>query len=106
MIAVGPSATLLCKAWCDRVYTAVSDCHHDQVSTAAALTGTADCESAGLSAVLPEDIRRGVSSPDSGTAVLVLRNHFTASTSQPDVRDASALRSPPALRPLLTALRI
>jgi hypothetical protein len=106
MIAVGPSATLLCKAWCDRVDAAMSDCHHDQVSTAASLTGSDDCESAGLSAVLREDIRRGVSPPDDGSAVPLLRDHFTASTSQPNVRDASALRSPPAQRPPLTALRI
>jgi hypothetical protein len=106
MIAVGPSAALLCKAWCNRAGVAVSDCQHGQANTTPALTGVEDCEAAALTAIVREEIRRGVSWSDSRAAVAVLPNHYTNSSRQVHTWDPPALRSPAGLRPLLTALRI
>ena len=107
MLAVGQSATLLCKAWCNPTAVAVTDCHHNQTNTTPALAGIEDCDTAALIAVVREETRRGGRFPDSRTSVVSVHPiHHTPFTTQVYASDPPALRSPPGLRPLLIALRI
>lgn len=81
-LAVGPNASLVCRAWCDLTAVAESACHHDAPGTAPIMAGDDGCEDEVLSAAfLREDVRRDGSSPNGDHGVPVHRSHLTRSVS-------------------------
>ena len=108
ILLAGPSAGVLCKAWCNPAEAAATGCHHQHPSPSATLTGTDDCGKVALSSAVlaKEDVRRTLSSPDTRHAVLVPRYQYSVSTSEAHPGDEPGCASPLAQRPLVTALRI
>jgi hypothetical protein len=68
-VLAGPSAPLLCRAWCDHVLPAAvaSQCHHDPSAEAVITAGLHSCPGVTTStaALVREDSRRVESAPDS-----------------------------------------
>jgi hypothetical protein len=107
-LAAGPSASLLCRAWCDSQATAAGGCHHEAHATSPSVAGDDNCDDTMVSgdAFLREDAPRGVSTPDADQAVLVVRFQLPRSPSavrpgQKPWREWSLEQ-----RPLSTTLRI
>ncbi|HEX2344687.1 MAG TPA: hypothetical protein VHI98_29730 [Vicinamibacterales bacterium] len=107
-LMAGPSASILCKAWCDPADAAAQGCHHRDASTSPALTGTDDCDNPVFTraVLVKEDVRRSVSSPDTRQALIVPRYQYFASASGTHIWDEPGRGSPLAQPPLVTALRI
>ena len=106
ILLAGPSAGVLCKAWCNPAEAGATGCHYHP-SPSATLTGTDDCGKVVLSsAVLAKEDVRALSSPDARHAVLVPRYQYSVSTSAAHPGDEPGCASPLAQRPLVTALRL
>lgn len=107
-LVAGPTATTLCKAWCDPAEAAAQGCHHNDASTSATLSGTGDCANPLFTAavLVREDVRRSIVSPDTHQGLIVTRYRYSDSTSGTHVRDEPGRGSPLPQRPLVTALRI
>jgi hypothetical protein len=77
-VLAGPSAPLLCRAWCDHVLpaAAASECHHDASAEAVITAGLHSCPGVATSTVafVREDSRRAESAPDSVQGLLA-RHH-------------------------------
>jgi hypothetical protein len=106
LFAAGPSASLLCKAWCDPDVAARDGCHHSGADSSASLTSDDSCESVrGMAVLLKEDVRPG-SSLDPGFAVEMAKLRFGLFS----ITDRSAWHRVPGpsdrQRPLITPLRI
>lgn len=83
LLAIGPTASLLCKAWCEPHAAAESGCHHAQGGEDASIGSADSCEgSLGQAGLLKEDLRRAPAA-DAGPAVLVTRLELTASATSP-----------------------
>lgn len=107
-LAVGQNVTLLCKTWCSAHAAAASGRHHEDSSTGLSVASDDSCDKvvAGATAILREDVWRGVSSPDANRAIPVPRYQLARLTidaclGQEPWRESSLER-----RPLSTALRI
>jgi hypothetical protein len=72
IVALGPSATLLCKGWCDPEVAAATDCHDDRMPATPTMAGNDDCGGAALApaAWAREGIGRGVAASDFAAAVV------------------------------------
>jgi hypothetical protein len=108
ILVAGPSATVLCKAWCDPAAAAAAGCHHGDGSPSATLTGTNDCTKAvpNSAVVFKQDARRGAPSSDPHQAVMVPRHHRAISSSDAHPGDDPGCTWSLAPQPLVTALRI
>lgn len=107
-LAVGQNLALLCRTWCDAHAAAASECHQKNSSARPGVTGDENCDNVVVAAiaVLREDVRRGVSSPDANHAIPVPRYQLAQLTI-----DARPGREPwrewsLESLPLSTALRI
>ena len=94
--------------WCHPKTVAASECHGENSSTTPSVAGGESCNDVelGAAAVLREDLRRGVSSPDANQAITVPRYLLAQLTidarpGQEPWRECSLGK-----RPLATALRI
>ena len=107
-VVVGPSVSLLCRTWCHQETAAASGCHHENPSTTPSVAGDESCNNVvlGAAAVLREDVRRGVSSPEANQAIPVPRYQFAPSTIDACLGFGSGRDWPLKNRPLVTALRI
>ena len=105
-LGAGQSVASICRAWCDRGQAAMADCHHEDMGTAASLTGD-DCSAAGRAiAMLRDGDRRGPFAPDSRDAADVPRFRWAAPTPDTPAGLAPSQRARLAPRPLVLALRI
>jgi hypothetical protein len=107
-LVADPTAAMLCKVWCDPAEAAAQGCHHADVSTSAALTGTDDCDSPLPSGAVfvSEAVPRSDSPPDTHQALAVAQYLRSATTAEVHVWDKPGHPSPVAQRPLVTPLRI
>jgi hypothetical protein len=110
ILAVGPSAALLCGARCHPQAAAASACHDEKPAASSAMAARPcdDCNRASLSAVqfLREDVQRSVSALDADHAILVPRYQLARSTSAADSGQEPGRTWWLEKRPLPTALRI
>ena len=107
LIAAGPSASLVCKAWCNPAAAAQNGCRHGGRGDSARMATNESCQDAvqGLAIVLKEDVRRTLLR-DLGLDVALARFQFAAlATSHRSVRHRGPARSDPQ-RPLNTPLRV
>ena len=107
-VVAGPGASLLCTTRCHPQAAAASRCHHENSSTTPSVAGDESCNNVVVdaTAVLREDVRRGVSSPDANPAIPVPRYQLAQLTidgrpGQEPWREWSLEK-----RPLSTTLRI
>jgi hypothetical protein len=72
ILAAGPSASLLCRAWCDSRAAASTGCH-DQAPATTPIVADNSCDDMVLNAdaFLREDAPCGVSTPEADQTVLV-----------------------------------
>ena len=107
-LAVGPNATLLCKAWCHPQAVAPSGCHHQQQANSPSVAGDDCCHTIvpSVAAFFREDAQRSVSVRDAGHSVLVPRYQLAHSTTnaRPGLEPGREGSLDP--RPLSAALRI
>ena len=107
-LAVGQNVALVCRAWCNAHMADASGCHHEDSPTTASVAGDESCDNVAVAAtaVLREDVRRDVSSPDTNHAIRVPRYQLALLTidvhTAPDTWREWSLKK----RPLSTALRI
>jgi hypothetical protein len=109
-LVVGPNATLLCKAACERQAPA-STCQHDAESTGPAFEAIDLCDHLALSggAVLLNETRRGVADTlPSATGEIEFTREYQLSASTTDARPATVLGRARSFedRSLSTGLRI
>ena len=107
-LAVGQNVALLCRTWCDAHAAAASECHHEHSSNTPSVAGDDNCGNpvVGATAVVREDVRRGVSSQDTNHAIPVPRYQLAqlridSCPGQETWRERSLEK-----RPLSTTLRI
>jgi hypothetical protein len=107
-VAVGPSASLLCKAWCHPQAGATTECHHADPTASPSVAGDDHCDNVvlGATAVLPEEGRRGVSVPGADHATPVTRYQPAPPTTDTNPRHEPWREWSLEKRPLSTALRI
>lgn len=107
-LAVGQNASLLCGTWCDPQAVAASGCHDEDPVIPPSVAGDGSCDHVVLSlaAFLGEDVRRGVSAPDTDHAIAAPRYQLAHSTPAARPGNDTAHRWPIGKRLLSTALRI
>jgi len=106
-LAVGPSASLLCRTWCDPHAAAASGCHQEDPPGSPSAGGDDSCDHQVLSAAfVPENVRRALSSPDWDHAIPVPRYQLAHSTIDAPPRHEPGREWPLEKRPLPTVLRI
>lgn len=107
-VAAGPSAAILCRAWCNPPVAPADGCHHAASTASISVAANDTCDDRALSAAafVREDVRRGVPSPDGPYALLVPRHHLADTTSDDSRRQNSWPESALEKRPLATNLRI
>ena len=102
-----PTATLLCRTWCDPSAAAASGCPHERLATFTIVAGQDGCRNTVLSAtsIVQEAVRRTLA-PDGEYAFPLSRYQLAASTV--DTRHRSGADRDDSLdhQPLTTALRI
>jgi hypothetical protein len=107
-LAVGPTASLLCRIWCFPQADAATGCHHENSSTTPSVAGEQGCDNVvvAATAVLREDVRRDVSAQKANQAIPVVRYQLAQLTI--DARHGQDSRRVWRLerRPLSSALRI
>lgn len=107
-LAVGPSAGLLCKTWCNPQAAAADGGHHAASTASTSVAADDTCEDLGLGAAafLREDVRRGVSAPERDHAVVALPYHLARTTTDDRSREHAHIEWSLEKRPLSTTLRI
>ena len=102
-----PTATLLCRTWCDPSTAAASGCHHERLATFIIVAGQDGCRNTVLSAtsIGQENVRR-TRSPDREYALPLSR--YQLAPSNVDTRHRAGADRERSLdyQPLTTALRI
>ena len=108
LFAAGPSASLLCKAWCEPKEAAARGCHQQDDLSSTSVAGRHSCQDGlqGSSAVVKEDLRRLASAEWAGNVVAVAHLQLALEASRE--RPSDAYRRPPSSlkRPLSMPLRI
>ena len=107
-LAIGPNAPLLCRIWCHPQADAATGCPRMDPTTSPSVAGDPRCDQAVLSAaaVLPEEVRRVVSAPDTAHAIQVTRYQLASSATDSLPRHERRRAWSVEKRPLSTALRI
>jgi hypothetical protein len=107
-LAVGPGASLLCDAWCHPDAASTRSCEHRDPGSAPgviARDGCADTE-AGSTALVREEVRRGVSGSDGQYAIAVAPFQFVPQPTPPGPGRQPGQRPLLEARPLVLVLRI
>ena len=106
-LAVGPNASLLCAVWCHPDAATGSCEHRDQtiIPSVNAKDGCPDI-APGASALVREEVRRGVSASDSQYAAVVAPSQFVPPPTPPEFGREPGQHLPLEARPLILALRI
>jgi hypothetical protein len=104
-LAVGQNVALLCSTWCD---AAASESHHKHSSTTPSVAGDESCANMVMAAtaVVREDLRLGVSSPDANQAIPVPRYRLAQSMIEARRGEEPWRAWSLEKRPLSTTLRI
>jgi hypothetical protein len=107
-LAVGPSATLLCRVWCDAQAAAASGCRHEKHTRSTGVRAEDTCDRVGVSvaAFLREDVQRGRSGPNADHVTLIARYQLSHSTIDALPGHDAGRQWPREERPVPTALRI
>ena len=73
MLAIVQNASLFCQMWCHPGTAEESGCHHEAQTSLPSVAGPNGCDHVvpSTGAVVREDVRRSVSSPDAGYAIPV-----------------------------------
>jgi hypothetical protein len=104
-LALGPSATELCRSWCHPA-SAEAACDHAAPLGGSVAAGDACDDIGGVTAVLLKEDLRTLPSPAEGGAAVLPGQHAAAALSAAALRPPSAASPPRANRPLFTILRI
>ena len=106
-LSAGPSATLLCKTWCNP-QSAAGRCHDTTSAGSTSVAANHKCDDAGFgaAALIPEGGLRSVSAPERHHAVLGPRHHLANPAADRGPRGRSSVQSSLEKRPLTTNLRI
>jgi hypothetical protein len=107
-LAAGQNVALLCRSWCDAHAAVPSECHHENSSTTPSVAGDKDCGKVvvAATAILREDVRRGVWSRDTNQAIPVPRYQLAQLTIQERPGHEPGREWSLEKRPLSIALRI
>ena len=107
-LAVGPSAPLFCKVWCDSQQAAAAGCHHEDGTGSPGVAGDNQCDDrpVGLVGFVRDDGRRAADALDHQHAVALAPLRFTPPRTE--IRSGHDPGQQPLLaaRPLTIALRI
>ncbi|HKY19912.1 MAG TPA: hypothetical protein VJM31_01720 [Vicinamibacterales bacterium] len=106
IVAAGPSAGLLCGAWCHPQNVVASTCHHEEARATVASNESCDAAVLNVAAVLPEEMLRGVSSSIGHYAIPAPRYQLFRPTIDVCLADEREHHWPLERRPLETSLRI
>jgi hypothetical protein len=104
-----PVTALLCRTWCDPNGAAASGCHHEELVSFTVVTGEDACRNAvvNVTALVQEDVRRGMSSVHARHAIPVPTSYELAGwTANADIGYALARSPSLGNRPLHAPLRI
>ena len=106
-LAVGPNASLLCAVWC-HPDASTGSCEHSDPTSTPSVTAKDGCPdiAAGMSALVREDVRRGVSASDAQYAVVGTPSQFGPPPTSPEFGPEPGQHPPPETKPLILALRI
>jgi hypothetical protein len=107
-LAVGPNTPLLCRIWCHPQADASTGCPHVDPTTSPSVADDPSCDEAvqSAAAVVPEEVRRVVSAPDTDHAIQVTRYQLASSTTGRRPRHECRRGWSLERRPLSAALRI
>jgi hypothetical protein len=107
-LAVGPEAALLCRARCHPQAADASACHDEKQVSSSSVGADATCDHVvlNIAAYLREDVRRGVSAPDTSHTLPVTRYQLAPSTTHPRAGKEPGREWSLEKRTLATALRI
>jgi hypothetical protein len=107
-LAVGPNASLLCTVWCHPDAASTGSCEQADPTSTPSVTRKDGCpdNAAGTSALVREDVRRGVSASDGQHAVVVAPFQFVAPPTPREFGREPGQHPPLEARPLVLALRI
>jgi len=107
-LVAGPNASLLCALWCHPEAAPAGPCEHPDQTSTPSITANGSCPDIPTSstALVREDLRRGVSAPAAQQAVLVARFQFAPPPSPSASAGESGQRTALEVRPLVLALRI
>lgn len=102
-----PTATLLCRTWCDPDAAATSGCYHERLATVTIVAGRDGCRNTVLSAtsIVQENVRRTVP-PGRAYALPLPRYQLAPSTVGSRLRPGADRDRSLDNQPLTTALRI
>ena len=102
-----PTATLLCRTWCDPDAAAASGCYHERLATVTIVADRDGCRNTVLSAtsIVQENVRRTVS-PGRAYALPLPRYQLAPSTVGSRLRPGADRDRWLDNQPLTTALRI
>jgi hypothetical protein len=107
-LAVGPNASLLCAVWCHPDAASTGSCEHPDPTSTPSVNAKDGCPdiAAGTSALVREEMRRGVSASDGQHAVVVPPFQFVPPPTPPEFGREPGQHPPLEARPLVLALRI
>lgn len=108
-VTLGQNALLLCRIWCHPAADAASaSCEHENVSTSPGVTGSDRCAqpSAGATALVREDLRRGGSATDADHSVVAAQFRLAPPPTPSASGHGPGRHAFPDTRPLVLALRI
>ena len=106
-LLAGPSASLVCSAWCHPLVATSATCEHPN-EAASTVTATDNCPdiAAVTTAFVQEDVRRGVVAPDGQPSLNVPWFPFVMPPKSGALDREPGQHRPHELRPFLLALRL
>lgn len=108
MLAAGPSASLVCKAWCDPQVAAENGCQRHDVGGSVTFSAVDPCQDAvqGLAVLLKEDVRRISSLDGGGCTPAIVKFQFMTSPESAGAHWNHGRAPSDLQRPLTTPLRV
>jgi hypothetical protein len=106
-LALGPNASVLCAVWCHPEDVTAGACEHPNPTSTAGITANDSCPdiATASTAVVREDVRRGVSAADQDAAV-VPPFQLVPPPNSPEFGREPRQHPPLDARPLVLSLRI
>lgn len=103
---LGSNASLLCRIWCQTPAAAASGCHDGALSNSPIVTMDGSCGVRLGVAAVQEEVRRGVSAPETAFVILILADPFGETHDAARLRHAAWVSAPSRPRLPLSILRI